>query len=69
MGECSHPHHLHTSSGILWMFFTQQIADNEWNDVTEGFYVLRKTKSPFPLVLTWITLVGLFQPLGFTSIK
>ncbi len=49
--------------------FTQQIADNEWNDVTEGFYVLRKTKSPFPLVLTWITLVGLFQPLGFTSIK
>jgi hypothetical protein len=28
MGECSHPHHLHTSSGILWMFFTQQIADN-----------------------------------------
>lgn len=49
--------------------FTQQIADNEWNDVTEGFYVLRKTKSPFPLVLTRITLVGLFQPLGFTSIK
>lgn len=49
--------------------FTQQIADNEWNDVKEGFCVLRKTKSPFPLVLTRITLVGLFQPLGFTSIK
>ena len=51
------------------MFFTQQIADNEWYDVTEGFYVLRKTKSLFPLVLTRIPLVGLFQPLVFTSIK
>ena len=37
--------------------------------VTEEFYVLHKTKSPFPLALIRITLVGLFQPLGFTSIK
>ena len=37
--------------------------------MTEGFYVLRKTKSPFPLVLTRITLVGLFQPLGFLQLK
>ena len=42
---------------------------NERDGVTEEFYVLHKTKSPFPLALIRITLVGLFQPLGFTSIK
>ncbi|MBV3307841.1 hypothetical protein KSV00_05250, partial [Phocaeicola vulgatus] len=28
-------------------FFTQQIAGNEWNEVAEEFYVLRKTKLSF----------------------
>ena len=49
--------------------FTRSIAGNEREGVIEEFYVLHKTKSPCPLVLIRITLVGLFQPLGFTSIK
>lgn len=49
--------------------FIRYIAGNERDGVTEEFYVLHKTKSPFPLALIRITLVGLFQPLGFTSIK
>ena len=49
--------------------FIRLIACNERDGVTEEFYVLHKTKSPFPLALIRITLVGLFQPLGFTSIK
>lgn len=46
-----------------------RIDGNERDGVIEEFYVLHKTKSPFPLALIRITLVGLFQPLGFTSIK
>ena len=47
-----------------------KISHSLKNGVPNGeFYVLHKTKSPFPLALIRITLVGLFQPLGFTSIK
>ena len=28
-------------------FFTQQVVGNEWNEVAEEFYVLRKTKLSF----------------------
>ena len=53
---------------IMDVFYTANCG-NERDGVTEEFYVLHKTKSPFPLALIRITLVGLFQPLGFTSIK
>lgn len=28
-------------------FFTRQVVGNEWNEVAEEFYVLRKTKLSF----------------------
>lgn len=43
--------------------FTQQIADNEWNDVKEGFCVLRKTKSPFLWFLPGLLLLDSFSRL------
>ena len=45
-GECSTPSLTYRFGGIA-DFFTQQIAGNEWNEVAEEFYVLRKTKLSF----------------------
>jgi len=39
-------HRLHTGLGVLQTFL-KQIFGNEWNEVAEEFYVLRKTKLSF----------------------
>lgn len=39
-------HRLHTGLGY-YRLFTRQVVGNEWNEVAEEFYILRKTKLSF----------------------
>ena len=45
-GECSTPSLTYRFGGIT-DFFTRQVVGNEWNEVAEEFYILRKTKLSF----------------------
>lgn len=48
--------------------FTQQIAGNEWNEVAEEFYVLRKTKLSFISLIMRCEL-GLVLELGDVAVE